>query len=338
MRYFLLLCLIAFVGGCGYYYLKTTEEYNAAVKKDQEAYYRVANELVTRKMDLGELILQNEKELEKLKQVPSETVKARANEEEEENSPLSDGANELKTVARSKADLVARKKALTKLLNDEKQKQENFARRVDKLVETNYKTMEARRSKAYQDFEKRMDADKTRLSEGKGPRYAREKKKLDEKAVAYQNSVNQQNDQLRARQQKSLDRLTALEKKINDQINIIEEMLSDSVISEQKQQQLADGMIQIVGQTNEKETAVQENQAEAVETESKEFELTYLNRELVNTEQLIKLAETEHRETVKVSEKAYNDQIENLKIIGGIGGAFLGLLVLASFMFARAQY
>lgn len=312
MKNFLLFLLILLIGGGAYYYFTETETYEMATIAAEREYRLSLRELGDKK-----------KELESLIEQTAQTALAPDESENEETFPavqpldpsedLSKDIANLKNTANNQPDLKKRKQALQQLLETATNKQTALEQNIEKRVRDNYLLMEQRRTKAYQAFEKRMAADKTKLSEGKGERYAREKKELDKKAVDYQNAVNNQNEKLRAKIRQRREQLSALEEKIQHKINLIDTLLTGETISTENRQQLDED--------------ITETPPPSENTSPDQQHVTALRQELIALDISARELDDQHNKKIKTLKDNYDDVISTIKFFGG-GGLFILIFLI----------
>lgn len=331
MRYLFLILLIAAIGSGLWYHNTLEEKYRHDLQSEEKPYRETLAELNKHKTLL-------EKELDEHRQAARAERKAMAGMSgpaeaqapaEEALDLLNQQDSAVKKNLKSKAGLMQRSKALQAQLDGARERLDLFKERVDNKVEENFQTMEARRTQAYRDFERRMAADKTKLADGKGPRYAREKKQLDAKAAAYQDQVNEANDKLRELVTQKEDEFEQLEAKILVQIGSIERVLNDPDFSPDS----------VADLDSDPEPAAQVAAKPAVADELPEAPANEIDKlikeELKDVERQIAQLKGEHNEDLKAISEKHAKSVDDLKLYGGVTAFLLGLLTLAGFHFSR---
>lgn len=332
MKKFFLFCLVLLIAAGGYYYVTETAEYEMKRRAAKKEYNLSHDELDAKKKELELLIKkaslppaapENEEEFPDLPSFDSYEEKA---------EPFSEEIQHLEKTVNDKSDLLKRKQTLQKILETSKQKQTVFEQNVEKRIEDNYRIMEKRRTNAYQAFEKRMAADKTKLSEGKGPRYAAEKKKLDQKAVTYQNAVNAQNERLRNKALKRREKLSSLEEKIQDRINSIDTLLTRETISDTDRQKLNDDISEIITQSD----VPPDTKENPLNLDSEE-KINMFQKELITVNMSEKELKDKYDGEIKKLAAVYDNTISTIKFFGGGAAFVLLLLIFVSHLLGRYQ-
>lgn len=329
MRYFLLLVLIAFIGGAGYLYTTYTDEYEYIMLHGKVDDSERAAELNQQKFEIESLI---EQALGKGDSKPLAPSPAPSEEQPPALPQLSEDTALLQAAIKEKSDLVARKNALAKLQVDLTERQKNYEIKTQTRISDNFKTMEANRNRAYREFEKRMDADTTRMDRGKGARYAKEKRELDAIAAKYQDRVNTQNDQLRAKIQNSRVKLNNLKERINSQITEIDISLKSVELTEDDQKKISRNMNQLA-----RDLKMEVMNTETPESDAfvADFEVEALRQKLNEINYEISSLRSNNSDFQAEAKREYNQKIDNLKLFGIAGGVGLALLTFISFVCAR---